>query len=178
MAGSSPAVRIRAGILADIPVIQTIALRAWPVAYGDILSPEQLAYMLETRYSEAVLRSQMEQGEVFLLAFEGDQALGFAGIGLNYRQQHITRLHKLYIEPSRLRTGLGRLLVEAVINSARRAGDTAVNLNVNKYNPARGFYAHLGFACVGEEVLDIGKGYVMDDLILERRLDEQQEVQN
>jgi len=171
---SASTVRLLAATHADIPAIRAIALRAWPAAYGEILSADQLAYMLETRYSESALRSQMENGETFLLALKNDQVLGFAGFEMNYQQRHITRLHRLYIEPIRIRTGLGRLILEAVLNAAREAGDTAVNLNVNKFNPAMGFYAHLGFACVGAEVLDIGHGYVMDDYILERLMSDRE----
>jgi len=161
-------VRIRAASDADIRTIRSIALAAWPAAYREILSEAQLAYMLETRYSEEVLLARMERGELFLLAHAGEQAVGFAGFELDLGQRRITRLHRLYLHPGQMGTGMGRMLLHAVFKAARKAGDVAVNLNVNKYNPSLGFYLHLGFQCIGEEVLDIGQGYVMDDFILER----------
>jgi hypothetical protein len=39
-------------------------------------------------------------------------------------------------------------------------------LNVNKHNRATDFYLANGFLQVGEEVIDIGGGYVMDDYIM------------
>jgi ribosomal protein S18 acetylase RimI-like enzyme len=42
-----------------------------------------------------------------------------------------------------------------------------LELNVNKYNPALGFYKKLGFSVISEEVIEIGEGYVMDDYIME-----------
>lgn len=154
--------------LADIPIIYAIAHSAWPVAYGEILSQEQLAYMLRRMYSESALREQMEHGHLFLLVFAGETAVGFAGYELNFQRRGITRLHKLYLHPDHKRKGYGKLLVEAIFSAASDAGDRAVNLNVNKYNPSLGFYQHLGFAQIGEEVIDIGGGFVMDDFILER----------
>jgi diamine N-acetyltransferase len=54
----------KAGI-PDIPVIQAIAYQTWPVAYGTILSREQLDYMLEKMYSEKALRKQIDNGHQF-----------------------------------------------------------------------------------------------------------------
>ena len=45
----------RAG-MADIGIIRDIARHAFPATYRDILSPEQLAYMMEWMYSEESLR--------------------------------------------------------------------------------------------------------------------------
>ena len=46
----------------------------------------------------------------------------------------------------------------------------ALRLNVNKYNPTIDIYEHLGFRIIESEVNDIGKGYVMDDYVMEKRL--------
>jgi ribosomal protein S18 acetylase RimI-like enzyme len=45
-------------------------------------------------------------------------------------------------------------------------GGTALELNVNKKNPAILFYEHLGFYREKEVVIDIGNGFVMDDYIM------------
>lgn len=161
-------VHTRRASLADIPTIRTIAHEAWPLAYGEILSPEQVAYMLGRMYSETALAEQMERGHHFLLALTGDLAVGFAGYELKYQGTRITRLHKLYLHPEHKRKGYGRVLLDEVLQAAAHGGDSAVNLNVNKYNPSLGFYTHLGFVRVGEEVIDIGGGFVMDDFVLER----------
>ena len=159
---------MRRASFSDVPTIRTIALAAWPAAYAEILSREQLAYMLGLMYSEAGLREQMEHGQLFYLLFTGDSAIGFAGYEPNYQGRAITRLHKLYLLPDHKGRGFGRMLFEMVHRAACEAGDRAVNLNVNKYNPSLGFYNHLGFVRVGEAVIDIGSGFVMDDYILER----------
>ncbi len=165
---SGLSVQLRHASLADIPTIRAIAYQAWPEAYAEILSQEQLAYMLGRMYSESALREQMEHGHLFLLVFVGDTAVGFAGYELNYLGRGITRLHKLYLHPDHKRKGYGRTLLDKVFSAASEVGDRAVNLNVNKHNPSLGFYQHLGFARIGEEVIDIGGGFVMDDFILER----------
>jgi GNAT superfamily N-acetyltransferase len=161
-------VTIRPATTADIPTIQAIAHTTWPVAYAEILSPAQLAYMLERMYSADALLDQFTTlGHRFLLAERDDVAIGFAG----YAHQHTpgrTRLHKLYVLPHVKGGGVGHALLEAVLNAAQLAGDSAVELNVNKYNPATAFYLRHGFSVERDEVIDIGQGYVMDDHVMVR----------
>jgi GNAT superfamily N-acetyltransferase len=165
-------VSIRSATVADIPLIRAIALRTWPVAYGAILAPTQLAYMLELMYSEASLTEQMvAKGHRFALFFEEDQCLGFAGHEHDHGHSGRTRLHKLYALPEAQGTGVGRALLAHVIHAARTAGDRAVELNVNRFNKARSFYERHGFHVVRDEVIDIGQGYVMDDHVMERAID-------
>lgn len=163
-------VLLRPATTADIPSIRSIAHAAWPVAYASILSPAQLAYMLERMYSEAGLHEQIATlGHHFLLAERDEVAIGFAG----YAHQHTpgrTRLHKLYVLPQVKGGGVGHALLEAVLMAAQMAGDAAVELNVNKYNPAKDFYRRHGFTVERDEVIDIGQGYVMDDHVMVKGL--------
>ncbi|MEZ4755779.1 MAG: GNAT family N-acetyltransferase [Flavobacteriales bacterium] len=161
---------LRPATTADIPNIRSIAHAAWPVAYASILSPAQLAYMLERMYSEAALHEQLTTlGHRFLLAERDWEAIGFAG----YAHRHTpgrTRLHKLYVLPQVKGGGVGHALLEAVLSAAQAAGDHAVELNVNKYNPAKDFYLRHGFTVERDEVIDIGQGYVMDDHVMVKGL--------
>lgn len=151
----------------DIDSIKHIAYATWPVAYADILSSEQLAYMLELMYSKDALDLQFEQGHHFFMIERNGQPLGFAGIQHDHRASKKTRLHKLYVLPGTQGSGAGKQLLGAVVSAARAANDTAIELNVNKFNPAKDFYLSAGFQIVRDEVLHIGKGYVMDDHVLE-----------
>lgn len=161
---------LRPATAADLSAIRSIAHAAWPVAYARILSPAQLAYMLERMYSEAALHEQFTTlGHRFLLAERDGSAIGFAG----HAHQHTpgrTRLHKLYVLPEVKGSGVGHALLDAVLQAALRAGDTFVELNVNKYNPAKDFYLRHGFTVERDEVIDIGQGYVMDDHVMVRSL--------
>lgn len=150
--------------------MRSIALRTWPLAYGSILSLGQITYMLERMYNEDVLTSQLRSGHEFLLAEERGTAIGLAGAETEHSGTGLTRLHKLYVVPASHGHGVGGALLKAVEGLALRAGSIAVELNVNKYNPARAFYARHGYLQVGEEVIDIGGGYVMDDFVLRKAL--------
>jgi GNAT superfamily N-acetyltransferase len=154
-----------------LPRVQQIAQQTWPDTFGKILSPNQIAYMLKLIYSLEELERQMENGVTFLLATEGEIELGFAGFELNYAGAPKAKLHKLYLLPSAQGKGLGKKLLLDVADRARKAGQKSLLLNVNKYNhPAIDFYLRMGFDEIYKEVIDIGSGYVMDDLVMELML--------
>jgi GNAT superfamily N-acetyltransferase len=163
-------VSVREATAADLPTIRAIAHATWPVAYATILSPAQLAYMLEQMYNVGTLTEQLtHKGHRFLLAEGPEGPVGFAGFETGHALGR-TRLHKLYVLPDVKGTGLGRQLLDAVCSEAIKAGDHLLELNVNKYNPAKGFYLRRGFHIERDEVIDIGQGHVMDDHVMVRTL--------
>ncbi|HMQ74646.1 MAG TPA: GNAT family N-acetyltransferase [Flavobacteriales bacterium] len=160
---------IREATPADIPVIQGIAHACWPVAYTGIISPAQIAYMLDLMYGTPALEAQFgPMGHRFLVAEQEGRVIGFAGFEHGYGPGR-SRLHKLYVLPEVKGKGAGHALLEAMLLEAMKAGDTAVELNVNRHNPAKAFYQRHGFTIERDEVLDIGEGFVMDDHVMLRR---------
>ena len=153
---------------AHVTIIKDLAYAIWPTAYGDILSSEQLNYMLEMFYSETALKQQMEEKKhVFYLAKNDiDKFVGFVSYEINC-EPHKTKIHKIYVLPETQGTGVGKELFTLVCANAKKENQTAVFLNVNKYNNAKQFYERLGFVITKEEVIDIGKNYIMDDYVME-----------
>lgn len=155
---------------AQIPLIQQIAQGTWPDTFKDILTPEQIRYMLHMMYDETSLQQQMESGHVFLLAEVDGVPGGFASYELNYRNNLVCKLHKIYILPSMQGKSVGKALLHEVAKIAREAGMQQVWLNVNRENKATGFYERFGFKKTGEEDIDIGNGYFMNDTIMQMNL--------
>lgn len=68
-------------------------------------------------------------------------------------------VHNLAVHPAYRRQGIGRSLVQAVIDEARRQGSARVTLEVRKSNEvAQRLYQSLGFVASG-----VRKGYYSDD---------------
>jgi ribosomal protein S18 acetylase RimI-like enzyme len=151
----------------QLQVVADLASAIWPVAYAAILSKEQLHYMLDKFYNLEALQKQLENGQVFYLAQnEKNEFVGFVAYEINC-EPNKTKIHKIYVLPETQGTGLGRQLFDLVKTKAQENQQTAIFLNVNKYNNAQKFYQKLGFTITKEEVIDIGKGYVMDDYVME-----------
>lgn len=155
----------------ELKKVQSIAYRTWPSTFANILSWEQIEYMLNWMYSIEILEAQFEKGHKFLLAEENGEELGFAGFELNVAEGPKTKLHKIYLLPSSQGKGLGKALIFDVADRARNAGQKSLLLNVNKYNQkAIEFYLKIGFQEIYTEVIDIGNGYIMDDVVMELKL--------
>lgn len=159
---------VRGALPADIPLIRQLADQIWPQTYAEILSPEQLSYMMKMMYSEDALRQQMQQSNEFALLYEDTQAIGFASVSQSGPTEF--KLQKLYVLPSWQGKGAGRFLVDQIVKAIRTRGATSLRLNVNRHNHAKLFYEKLGFSVVGEEDIDIGQGYFMNDYIMEKKL--------
>jgi GNAT superfamily N-acetyltransferase len=158
---------IRPADLDDINTIGFLAQQIWPDTYGGILPPEQLKYMLKLIYSPRSLRRQMvDERHQFLIVEQTEEPIGFASWSVT-SEPGIFKLHKLYVLPGRQGKGLGKTLLQFIFETIRPEGATRLRLNVNRFNKARQFYERMGFAVVGEEDIDIGHGYFMNDFIME-----------
>lgn len=162
--------QIKEATTTDIESIIEIAQNTWFEAYKNILSEEQIEYMLTMMYSQEALKSQMEnQNHVFLLVgndnINGYQ--GFVSYELNYKDSNKAKLHKLYVLPENQGLGIGRILINKVCETAAKSGNQSVLLNMNRYNKALDFYTRMGFEIKAEENIDIGNGYWMEDYVME-----------
>jgi ribosomal protein S18 acetylase RimI-like enzyme len=164
-----PDIIIRSATKDDILLINTLAKKTWPVTYSEILSPKQLAYMLDLIYSPAALQKQFDAAHNFIIVEEGDQPVAFADYSL--LKDDIYKLHKIYVLPDQQGKGVGKLLIDHIIQKIKEQKATALLLNVNRHNKARGMYERLGFTVIGEEDIDIGEGYFMNDYVMEKKLD-------
>ena len=156
-----------------IPIIQDIAQATWPVAYANILSQAQSDYMLNMMYTDRALKKQMEElGHHFLLIGNENTSeyLGFVSFEFNYRATLQTKIHKLYVLPQFQGMRLGQILIEKVSEKTVDRGNVSILLNVNRYNQALNFYKHIEFNIIGEDNIDIGNGFLMEDYILEKRI--------
>lgn len=165
-------VKISKATLEEISLIQSIAQETWPNTFGNILSTEQIKYMLSRMYAADTLTRQIqEENHTFFLAWDDQgKATGFASIEPLPGSGTI-KIHKLYILPIAQRRGVGCALLGAVEKQALEQNANAVTLNVNRYNiKAIAFYRRMGFEVVGEEIIPIGEGYLMEDYILTKQL--------
>lgn len=160
---------IKTATEADFPTIRQIAYDTWPQTFGQILSEQQIAYMLDLMYGLPSLQAQVQQqGHVFLLASEAENPLGYISYELNYQQTTATKIHKIYILPQAQGKGVGKALIDAAAAVGLANQNEAILLNVNKYNKAVQFYERIGFEVIGQEDIDIGEGFLMEDFIMKK----------
>lgn len=154
----------------EVEIIRSLAYKIWPITFKEILSEEQIAYMLQWMYSTEKLGQQMNAGHQFFVFEQENEPIGFLGIEKNYQGMKSLRIHKIYVLPEIHGKGIGKKLIDFASALAIKSDCSSINLNVNRYNEAVDFYKHLGFSIVKSEDLDIGNGYLMEDYVMEKDL--------
>lgn len=151
--------------------IQVLSDIIWPVTFKEILSQEQIVYMMDMMYSTASLEKQInELNHHYLLAEEDGEYLGFISYEVNYKGVPTTKVHKIYVLPSTQGKGVGRFFIDTVSKIAKENNNTTLSLNVNRNNKAINFYKKMGFDFHATENIDIGNGFVMEDYIMNKEL--------
>lgn len=167
---------IRKATPSDIPAIRTMADTAFRHTYRNILTPQQMEYMMEWMYSEASLHEQMETlgHQYFILSVEGSDA-GY--VSFNIEEEDDTRilfhLQKIYLLPEQQGRGLGAQLLKHAEASMKASGGTKAvryELNVIRSNRAVAFYEHMGLCKDHEGDFPIGGGFNMNDYIMAKDL--------
>ncbi len=144
--------------LENIPLIQDLARRSWENAYADILSAEQMEYMLSEMYSEAEIASHFQNPDYhYYLIFDEN----------NGSYEGFIKLHRIYLTPESKGKGFGKEALQFINGQVSENGNSRIILNVNKHNVARKFYESQGYRVYDEGVFDIGNGFVMDDFLME-----------
>lgn len=163
-------IEVRKAASEDYEIIRRLADRTWYHTYLSILSREQLDYMMEMMYSPAAFTEQLSlKNHHFLLASEDGIFLGFASYELNYHSE-TAKIHKLYVVPEAQGKGVGQKLLSVIENEALKNSNDKIVLNVNRFNKAINFYQKAGFEKAGEEDINIGNGYLMEDFIMRKEI--------
>ena len=150
----------------DIPVIRKIAEDTWWPTYRSILTDEQLSYMLGMIYSVKALTEVMENGSQNFIILSDDRGpQAFASFGARKEDPKVWKLHKLYVLPDNHGKGYGKLLIEEVKKRMQNNKINTLDLNVNRFNPAKSFYEKIGFTVIKEEDVPVGP-YFMNDFVM------------
>lgn len=132
---------IRRAELTDVDAVREIGLRTWPVAYDGLVPEEFIVDGLAQWWSLEAVERGIRYG-ITLVAYEGEQLVGMAGLG---REGGFWMMWKLYVLPEHQGKGVGRALLDAAIE-ALPEGTTELTLPVLVTNEkAIGFYRSQGF---------------------------------
>ena len=159
---------IRNATVKDIPLLRELTFRVWPQTYANILTQEQIDYMLEMMYSADALEKQIAEGCQFIIVYENGNPAGFASY--QETESGVWKLHKIYILPNQQGKGTGKFVLNHIITAIKQLNAKALQLQVNRHNKARDFYEKLGFAVIKIADFDIGNGYFMNDYVMEKQL--------
>lgn len=154
----------------DLQIIRNIAADVWPKTFADILTPEQIRYMMQMMYSTDVMKKELQNGYFFeYLSIDAAPAgyISWSACDL----PATAKLHKIYLLQKFHGKGIGSTMLAHVERRAKNAGFSRLILNVNKYNDkAKKAYLRNGFAVVDSVKIDIGNGFFMDDFVMTKEI--------
>ena len=151
--------------------VRELAETIWPVCYKDILSVEQIKYMMDMMYSEDVIAGDTAQGVHYYFVESTNEIAGFLAWGPWHTAPETAKLHKLYLLPEKQKQGIGSSAIELVRQQLKDAGFRRLRLNVNRQNAnAIKCYSSNGFMMVQLENNDIGGGFFMTDYVMETKI--------
>ena len=157
----------RPAAAADIPLLRDLACRTWRLSYQEMISPEQIEYMLEWMYSAEKIAEEMAGGVLWEVALSDGVPIGY--LSLVFYGTHHAELSKLYLLPEHQGRGFGQQMLAHSLDLAAARGCAELRLRVNKNNTrALRAYERAGFTVTDALVADIGGGFVMDDYVLAR----------
>lgn len=151
----------------DIQEIISLAHITWQHTYRQIISQEQIDFMLGKFYSHSVLEEQMKDPSHFFFGVkENEHLLGYSH---SFLYNDGLKLSKLYVNPTKQSKGCGKALLHHLEQFAKEAKIPTIKLNVNRNNPAKDFYLMMGFKIVKEVDIPLDK-FCLNDYIMVKQL--------
>jgi diamine N-acetyltransferase len=146
----------------DIRRIASLAHEIWMEHYPPLIGLDQVRYMLELFQSVPALERQINAGMHYYMLRQDDLPVGYLA---TQPEPDSLFLSKLYVHKTLRGQGIARQALRFVCATEK---PERITLTVNRHNTlALTAYQRLGFQVLREEKTDIGRGFVMDDFVLE-----------
>lgn len=161
---------IRKATKDDCPQIRQLAEQIFPATYREIISQEQIDFMMDWMYSISNLNKQMDDGHIYFLAYRETAPVGY--VSVEQQDKDLFHLQKIYVLGSEQGTGCGKFLFTEAVKyiKAVHPAPCTMELNVNRENRAIRFYEHMGMHKARQGDFSIGNGYFMNDYIMSMEL--------
>ena len=168
-------VRLSASNEAGIKRMSALATHIVRECFDSIVGSEQNDYMVARYESPKAIARQLADGFEYYFVLppkRADEERGTARpIGLvSVRDQGDGELclNKFYLVKGARGKGCARSMMRLAIQRARKLGCDRVTLRVNRDNSqAIRVFEHLGFEKIGEQRVNIGSGFVLNNLVYE-----------
>ncbi len=153
----------------EILELAELASEIWHEFFPAILSAEQIDYMVDKFQSKQAMQKQItEENYTYYFIVADGKTAGYFGIA---NKPEYLFLSKLYLKKDFRHKGLGGIAFDKIKEIAREQKHTKIQLTVNKHNiNTIKAYNKYGFKTIASDETDIGRGFIMDDYIMEYKL--------
>lgn len=154
--------------LSDYETISKLARTIWHEHYITIISLEQIEYMLEKYNSVKSIEKSAKEGVLFFYMTFNDVPVGYVAIE---KKTDFIYISKLYVLKSYRGKKIAKTAMLFAESMANKEDVSTMKLHVNKYNTNSILaYKKMGYVNTESMITDIGKGFVMDDYLMVKKL--------
>ena len=168
--------KIRYATTEDAEMLSELAAKTFYDTFAQDNSPENMeTYLRESFSPDIQLQELSESDTIFLIAELEGRPIGFAQLIMNSTNEVIhgrkpLELRRIYASHEYLGKGVGKALMEAIIEEARQRGCDCVWLGVwEKNQRAIDFYRKWGFRVAGTHTFALGADQ-QNDFVMEMEL--------
>jgi GNAT superfamily N-acetyltransferase len=167
---------IRKAASGDAALLADLSARTFKSAYKSQLTDKELDDYVASTFSLDRIQAELHDPACkFLLAHDGDTAVGYAMLGTGDPPEGVTgpkpvELARIYLTQDVIGKGYGTMLMEVCLQAARDSGHETIWLGVwEKNDRAIRFYEKWGFSTVGSIAFEFGRE-VQTDLVMMRSI--------
>lgn len=166
---TTPQIVIKPVTPPDVPAVSALAREIWQATYPELITQQQIDFMLELRYGVERLYDDIEQADKWLdQAFYDGRRVGFCAYEIRNGEFYFD---KIYIHPDVQRRGVGGAMINHADEKARKMGYKRAILDVDKRNTqAINSYKKYGFEVLDTTKADVGGGLAMHGFMMAKTL--------
>lgn len=168
----SQPVRLVDATAVDVDALSAAGGRLFAQAYGRYSELDDLEAHVDEHFGRDSVAAELQTpGVSYTLAMDGDAIAGFIKLRRGAVPEAIPvpdaiEVQQLYVDAERQRRGVGRMLMDRAVTSARDEGYAGLWLSVwQDADWATGFYEAYGFRRAGTAEFRLGRSRFMDYLM-------------
>lgn len=164
-------ITIRRAVLDDAHSIAAVQVNSWRTTYTGIVSEDYLRQLqIDTRENrwKQVIQENAKERIMLVVADARGEIVGFASAGPTFHHNEYNyegELYALYLLENYQQQGIGRRLVNAVMDHFKAVGIHSMLTLALEQNPACRFYVKMGAQVVGKVEITIGE-QTLSELVL------------
>lgn len=173
MTGSRTNIRFRDATPADASLLASFSASTFNETFGHLYKDDDLSSHLQEKCSVEAFNASFEHGDNVILAYDGDELIGYCKIGevglpVPHPPGGAQEIHRIYVRRKYHGSGLGQELLRRALETKRLKEASLVYLGVWEENArAKQFYYKNGFMPVGRYFYPVGS-QVDNEMILAR----------
>lgn len=138
--------RVQAAGMADVQALAALAKDIWEKHYSPIIGEAQLSYMLDKFQSEQAIKTDMENGCVYYMAFYEGVPCGYSALSNGDGGIFLSRL---YVKQGYRGKGIARVMLDKIYEYAKKNRQKRVWLICSRYDAGSlETYKRLGFSII------------------------------